>query len=153
MIQVGKVVNTFGIKGELKVLPFIDNFEKLEKININEEELEIEKVRFQKDIAIVKIKGIDDINLIEKYKGKIITINDDEAPDLPEGTYYIKDLLGMEVITDDGKILGNLDNVMTTAANDVYEVGEILLPATKEVIKKIDLEKRQIIVHIIKGLI
>ena len=115
--------------------------------------MEISKIRFQKNIAIIKLKGIDDINLIEKYKGSTIYIDESELPKLPEGKYYIKDLIGMDVITDEGKVLGKLDDVFNTGANDIYQVGDILLPATDEVLKKIDIENRQIIVHLIKGLI
>ena len=153
MIEIGKIVNTFGIKGEIKIYPLIDNLSDVKKFYVDEEQLEIEKIRFQKGIAIVKLKGLDDINLVEKYKGKICKVNESEAPKLPDGTYYIKDLIGIEVVTDEGKTLGKLDEVITTAANDVYRVGEILLPATKEVIKNIDLDNGKMLVHIIKGLI
>ena len=76
-----------------------------------------------------------------------------EVPALPENTYYIEDILGFDVITDEGKTLGKLDDVFNTGANDIYQVGEILLPATKEVILKVDLEKKQILVHLLKGMI
>ena len=143
-ILVGKFVNTFGIKGEIKVLPEVEYFDKLKKIYIDSNEFEIVKMRAQKNIYVVKLKDIDDINLIEKYKGKDIK---------KEGEYYKEDLIGMDVITDDGKNLGKLDDIFNTGANDIYQVGDILLPAIDDVIKQIDIKNNKIIVHILKGLI
>lgn len=153
MMEIGKVVNTFGIKGEIKVLPYVSYMEKVKIIYIANQKMEIEKIRFQKNVAIIKIKGLDDINLVEEYIGQIVKMEDSDAPKLPKGTYYIKDLIGIDVITEEGELLGKLDDVITTGANDVYQVGKILLPAIKEVIKDIDLENKKMTVHIIKGLI
>ena len=152
-IEIGKIVNTFGIKGEIKIYPYVNYIDKIQKFYIGNEQMKIEKVRFKKNIAIVKIKGIDDINLIEKYKGEIVEINEEDEPELPKGEYYIKDLIGMDVYTDEGKLLGKLDDIFNTGANDIYQVGDILLPATDEVLKQIDTQNKKIIVHIIKGLI
>lgn len=153
MMEIGKVVNTFGIKGELKVLPYVSYMEKVKIIYIAKKKMEIEKIRFQKNVAIIKIKGINDINLVEEYIGQTVEMEEIDAPKLPEGTYYIKDLIGIDVVTEEGVLLGKLDDVITTGANDVYQVGKILLPAIKEVIKNIDLENNKMTVHIIKGLI
>lgn len=153
MMEIGKVVNTFGIKGEIKVLPYVSYIEKVKIIYIAKQKMEIEKLRFQKNVAIIKIKGIDDINLVEQYVGQTVEMEEIDAPKLPKGTYYIKDLIGIDVVTDEGELLGQLDDVITTGANDVYQVGKILLPAIKEVIKDIDLENKKMTVHIIKGLI
>ena len=133
-LNVGKIVNTFGIKGEVKIYPAHDYFEELDHLVIQEKSYWIEKMRFQKPLYVV---------IVEK----------DEIPALPENTYYIEDILGFEVITDEGKVLGKLDDVFNTGANDIYQIGEILLPATKEVILKVDFEKKQILVHLLKGLI
>lgn len=153
MMEIGKVVNTFGIKGEIKVLPYVSYMEKVKTIYIAKKKMEIEKIRFQKNVSIIKIKGIDDINLVEEYIGQTVEMEEMDAPKLPKGTYYIKDLIGIDVVTEEGELLGKLDNVITTGANDVYQVGKILLPAIKEVIKDIDLESKRMTVHIIKGLI
>lgn len=135
-IEVGEMVNTFGIKGEIKVYPYVDYLDQIKKIYIKNEEFTVSKMRYQKNVAIMKLKGIDDINLIEKYKGSTVYIDEVDLPELPEGKYYIKDLIGMDVITDEGKVLGKLDDVFNTGANDIYQVGEILLPGTDEVLKK-----------------
>ena len=99
------------------------------------------------------IDFIDDINIAENLKGKIMEINESDRPELPEGVYYIDDLIGFDVYTDEGKLLGKLDDIFNTGANDIYQVGDILLPAIDEVLKQIDTENKKIIVHIIKGLI
>ena len=110
-------------------------------------------MRQNKNVYIVKLKEIDDINDIENLKGSMITINESDKPEPPEGEYYKEDLIGFDVITDEGKNLGQLDDIFNTGANDIYQVGKILLPGIEEVIKEINPKKRQIIVHIIKGLI
>ena len=141
-IEVGKIVNTFGIKGEIKIYPYVSYFDKINEFYIGNELMKINKKRFQKNVFIVSIKGIDDINLIEKYKGEIIEINEEDRPNPESGEYYIEDLIGMEVYTDEGKLLGKLDDIFNTGANDIYQVGDILLPANDEVLKQIDIENK-----------
>ena len=152
-MEIGKIVNTHGLKGELKVFPYIDYFDDLSIIYINDKKFEIEKCRYQKNVVILKIKGIDNIDEAEKYKNIIIDLKEEDAPELPKGTYYIKDLIGSEVYTDEGKLLGILDDVFNTGANDIYQVGNILLPVIDEVVKEVDIKNKKIIVHIIKGLL
>ena len=151
--EIGKIVNTFGIKGEIKIYPYVDYIMDLKFFYVDDNKMEIEKCRTQKNLVIVKIKGIDDINVVEKLKGKIASVYEEDLPSLPEGTYYIKDLIGLDVITEDGRELGKLDDVIQTGANDVYNVNGILLPVIDEVVKKIDLENHKIVVHLIDGLI
>ena len=153
LIRVGVIINTFGVKGEVKIYPDIDYFDELERVFIEGKEYKIEKLRDQKGIIIAKFEGIDDINQIEHLKNSEVMIALEDRPELPEGKHYVGDLLGLEVITEDGQVLGTLDNIYNTGANDIYEVGEILLPATDEVIKQIDMENKKIIVHLLKGLI
>ena len=152
-IKIGKIVNTFGIKGELKVYPYVDYIDELSKIYIDNKEYTLSKSRNQKNVVIIKIKGLDDINLVEDFKKKEIEIDRVDLPKLKEGEYYIEDLIGLDVYTDEGKLLGKLDDIFNTGANDIYQVNNILLPAIPDVIKKIDIENQKIIVHIIKGLI
>ena len=153
LIRVGVIINTFGVKGEVKIYPDIDYFDELERVFIKDKEYKIEKLREQKGNIIAKFEGIDDINQIESLKNEEVMIALEDRPELPEGKHYVGDLLGLEVITEDGQVLGTLDNIYNTGANDIYEVGEILLPATDEVIKQIDMENKKIIVHLLKGLI
>lgn len=149
-VKIGEIVNTFGLKGELKIYPYGNEIENVDSFFIKDKNYKIEKIRKQKNVYIVKLKNIDDIDNAEKFKNIEIEVNKD---DLPDGTYYIEDLIGMEVFDDTGKYLGKLDDIFNTGANDIYQVGKILLPAIDDVIKKIDIENNKITVHILKGLI
>ncbi len=163
--EVGQIVNTFGVKGMLKVKPFTDDanrFEELKKVYICKkeklEEVEIEEVKYHKDMVLLKVKGIDDMNEAEKVKGLYLKIDRKNAKKLPKDTYFIADLLGLEVYSDKEELLGKVDDIFRTGANDVYVVKnekgkQLLLPGIPEVIKEIDLEKEKIIVHILKGLV
>lgn len=163
--EVGQIVNTFGVKGILKVKPFTDDanrFEELKKVYICKkeklEEVEIEEVKYHKDMVLLKVKGIDDMSEAEKVKGLYLKIDRKNAKKLPKDTYFIADLLGLEVYSDKEEFLGKVDDIFRTGANDVYVVKDekgkqLLLPGIPEVIKEIDLEKEKIIVHILKGLV
>ncbi len=152
-MELGKIVNTFGLKGELKVYPYVDYIPKVKKVYIKDNLMEIERARNQKNILIIKLKGIDSIDEAEKLKNTSIEMDRKDAPKLPKGTYYINDLIGFDVYTDENEFLGKLDDIFNTGANDVYQVGKILLPAINDVIKQIDTDNKKIIVHLLKGLI
>ena len=164
-LEIGQIVNTFGVKGMVKVNPFTDDitrFDKLKKVYIckkaSMEEVEIEEVKYHKNMVLLKIKGINDMNQAEKCKGLYLKIHRKDAIKLPKDTYFIADLLGLEVYTDEGVLLGKVDDIYNTGSNDIYVVKDdlgkqILLPWTKEVLKEISLEKEKIVVHLIKGLI
>ena len=158
--EVGKIVNTFGIKGEVKVALFtedINNFKNNSKVYVNDKEMQVENSRLQKNMLILKLKGIDNMNDAENLRGSIIKV-DRSKNDLPEGTYYIADLIGLDVYTEDGNLFGKVTDIYNTGANDIYTVKtqdgkEVLLPAIKDVIKQVDIQNEKIIVHILKGLI
>ena len=164
-LEIGQIVNTFGIKGEVKVKPFTDDikrFDKLKKINIeqknNKKEYEIENIKYHKDMVILKLKGIDQIEQAELLRNSYLKINRNEEEPLEENTYYIVDLLGLSVYTEEDVLLGILDDIYNTGSNDIYvvkdELGkQTLLPAIQDVIKKIDIENQKIIVHLMKGLL
>lgn len=127
--EVGQIVNTFGVKGLLKVKAFTDELERFEELKTvyivkkNEmKKVEIEEVKYHKDMVLLKIKGIDDMTEAEKYKGLFLKIDRKDAKKLPENTYFIADILGLEVYTDEGELLGNVDDIFPTGANDVYVV-------------------------------
>lgn len=165
-LEIGQIVNTFGIKGMVKVKPFTENtrkrFDNLKKVyiqNKNErKEYEIEEVKYHKEMVLIKFKGIEnpeDANLLRNY---YLVIDRDEEEPLEEGTYYIVDMIGLEVYTDEGKKIGIIDDVFNSGSSDIYvvksELGkQILLPAIKDVIKNIDMGQRKIIVHLIPGLV
>ena len=163
-LELGQIVNVKGLKGEIKVNPFTENinrFETLNKILIklkNEiKEYEIEKVSYHKNQVILKLKGIDTIEAAETLRNYYILINSKDLKPLEEGKYYIADLIGLDVYTEEGKALGKVDDIYNTGSNDIYvvkdELGkQKLLPGIPEVIKKVDLENSKIIVNLIEGL-
>lgn len=163
--EIGQIVNTFGVKGFVKVMPFTDDitrFDNLEKVYIckknNMKEYQIEEVKYHKNMVLIKFKGIDDMDSAEKQKGSYLKINRKDAIPLEEGTYFIADLIGISVYTDNNEFLGKVDDIYNNGSTDIYviknELGkQILLPGTDEVLKEINLEQEKIIVHIIKGLI
>ena len=164
-LKVGVITTTHGVRGEVKVYPTTDKperFLELDHVLLDTgkefRDLEIKNVRFFKNLVILKFKGIDNINDIEKYKGHDLWIPREEGQELDEDEYYIADLLGLRVILDDGTEFGTLKNVMETGANDVYIIdtnahGEVLVPAIRECIQDIDLEKNTMTIHLMKGLI
>ncbi len=164
-LRVGVITSTHGIRGEVKVFPTTDDinrFKTLKQVILDTGkeylDLEIEGVKFFKQYAILKFKGIDNINDIEKYKGKDLLVTRDNAVKLEEDEYFIYDILGSKVISDEGNELGELTEVLTTAANDVYVVKtkegkEILIPSIEECILNVDTENKEIKVHLLPGLL
>lgn len=165
LLKVGVITTTHGVRGEVKVFPTTDSAERFLDIShvlldTGKEKLhlEIEGVKFFKNLAILKFKGIDNINDIEKYKGRDLWISREEAQELGEDEYYIGDLIGMEVCLENGESFGVLEDVMETGANDVYVVKtedgrQVLLPAIHQCILDVDLEKNTMTVHLMKGLL
>ena len=163
--RVGVIANTHGIRGEVKVYPTTDDinrFKKLKKciLDTGKEyiDLNVESVKFFKNMVILKFKEYNNINGIECYKGKDILVSRDNAVKLEKGEYYIADILGAKVILEDGSEFGVLEDVMQTGANDVYVVKtldnkEVLLPKIDECVKKLDIENKIVTVHIMKGLL
>ena len=152
LLKVGVITTTHGIRGEVKVYPTTDadRFLDLEYVLLDtgreKRKLEIENVKYFKNLVILKFRGIDNINDIEMYKKRELWIPREEAQELEEDEYYIADLIGMDVVLEDGSKFGTLKDVMETGANDVYVVEdakgeEILLPAIRECILDVDVEK------------
>lgn len=164
-LQVGVITQTHGIKGEVKVFPTTDDagrFKKLKEVIMDTGRerltLEIEGVKFFKQYAILKFKGYDSINDIEKYKSAKLYVAREQAVKLQKDEYFIADLIGLRVVTDAGEAFGRMKDVMATGANDVYVVeredgSEVLLPAIRECVKEVDMEQGQITVHIMDGLL
>lgn len=165
LLQVGIITQTHGLRGEVKVFPTTDDvkrFKKLKEVilDTNKEKitLEIEGVKFYKNLAILKFKGFDNINEIERFKGKKLLVTRENAVKLGRNEYFIADLIDMEVYDEEGKHLGILTNVIETGANDVYEVTledgrDLLLPAIRQCILDVDMENRKMKVHIMEGLL
>lgn len=164
LLRVGVISSTHGVRGEVKVYPTTDDpgrFKKLKKVVLDTGreyiDLEISGVKFFKEQVILKFKGIDNINDIEKYKGKDILVHREDAVELEENENYVADLIDLTVVTDGGETLGTLIDVMETGANDVYVVEteegrELLLPAIRDCILDVDLDKEVMTVHVLPGL-
>ena len=165
LLQVGVVTQTHGIRGEVKVFPTTDDagrFRDLKKVFLDTGReklpLEIQGVKFFKQFVIVKFKGLDTINEVERFRGCPLLVPREDAVPLEEDEYYIGDLIGMEVFTEDGNKFGVLKDVMETGANDVYivdtpEHGEILVPAIHDCILDVDIEEKKMKIHLLPGLI
>lgn len=164
-LEIGQIVNTFGIKGIVKVVPFTDDitrFDNLKKVYIKtksaKKEYEIEEVKYHKNMVLIKLKGIENPEEAANLKNAYLLIDRKDAVPLPKNSYYIVDLLGLEVYSDENVLLGILDDIYNTGSNDIYVVKDkngkqILLPAISEVIKNIDIENKKITVHLLNGLI
>ena len=164
-LEVGQIVNTFGIKGEVKVVPFTDDikrFDNLKKVYVKTQkeskQYKIENVKYHKNMVLIKLEGINTVENAETLRNAFLEIDRKDAVPLEEGTYFIADVMGAEVYTDEGKLLGKVEDIFNTGSNDIYvvkdELGkQILLPGIKEVIKEVLLEQEKIIVHLIPGLI
>lgn len=164
LLEVGQVVNTYGIKGFVKVVPLVDNnnqFKDFKVLYIQEKhnihELQIEEVKFSKNLVLLKFKGIETIEQAEELRNLYLQAKRSDIK-LEEGAHFIVDLIGLEIYTEEGILLGKLKEVLQPGANDVYIVEdeakkEILLPAIPDVIKNIDIANSRIIVKLLKGLI
>ena len=163
--QVGVITSTHGLKGEVKVYPTTDYPERFEEIKEvlldtgrSKMVLEIQSVRYFKNQVILKFKGINDINDIEKYKQCSLWVTRENATPLYEDEYYIADLIGCKVHLEDGSEFGELVQVMQTGANDVYVINmkdgrEVLIPAIKDCILDVDIEAQKMVIHLLDGLL
>lgn len=164
-LEVGQIVNTFGIKGFVKIYPYVDDitrFDNLKNVYIKskkqEQKLEIEEVKYQKNMVLAKFKGIDTLDQAQNLRNAYVEIARKDAIQLEEGQYFIADLLGLPVFIDTGEKLGVLDDIFNNGSTDIYvvknELGkQFLLPYIDEVVKDINLEEKKIIVHLIEGLV
>ncbi|MCM3625976.1 ribosome maturation factor RimM [Paenibacillus glycanilyticus] len=166
--NVGKLVNTHGLRGEVKVLPQTDfadtrfapgsrlslhNTESGEKL-----EVEVTSSREQKGMFVLKLKGFNDINEVEKYKGWVFKINEADLDQLDEGEYYYHEIIGCKVVTDEGEELGTISEILRPGANDVWVVEQpkkkqLLLPVIDDVLLKVDVTNKTVTVRLLEGLI
>lgn len=165
LLQVGIITSTHGVRGEVKVYPTTDDprrFRRLKEVVLDtgkeKMNLEIEGVKFFKQFVILKFKGLDNINDIEKYRQKSLYVTRKNAVRLQRDEYFIADLIGLKVQDEDGKELGTVKDVIETGANDVYEVEmadgkSLLLPAIKQCILNVDVENGTMQVHLLEGLL
>ena len=164
-LEIGQIVNTSGLKGEVKVKPLTDDitrFDDLEKIYVQKAnqliEFKIQNVKYSKNMPILKLEGIDTIEEAEKYRNFYIKINREDAIKLDENSYFIVDIIGCDVYTEENMLLGKVTEVFQTGSNDVYAVKntegkEIFLPAISDVIKNVDIPNKKITINLLEGLI
>ena len=165
LLQVGIITSTHGVRGEVKVYPTTDDprrFRRLKEVVLDtgreKLNLEIEGVKYFKQFVILKFKGLDNINDIEKYRQKSLYVTRKNAVRLQRDEYFIADLIGLKVQDEDGTELGTVKDVIETGANDVYEVEmadgrSLLLPAIKQCILNVDVENGMMQVHVLEGLL
>lgn len=164
-LEIGQIVNTFGIKGMVKVKPFTDNIERfsnLEKIYIKNKsgqtEYKIQEVKYHKNMVLIKFEGIENPEQADLLRNSYLIVDRETEEPLEVGRYYIVDMIGLDVFTDDNEYLGKLEDIYNTGSNDIYvvknELGkQVLLPAIEDVIKNIDMDNKKVIVHLIPGLV
>lgn len=163
--QVGIITSPHGVHGEVKVYPTTDDvrrFRRLKEIILDTGKerlnLEIEGVKFVKQFAVLKFKGYDNMNDVEKFRQKSLFVARENAVRLKRDEYYIADLMGLKVLDEEGQEIGVLREVIETGANDVYAIdlkdgGELLLPAIKQCVLMVDVEEGFIKIHILEGLL
>jgi 16S rRNA processing protein RimM len=159
-ITIGRILAPWGIKGKLKVevvTDFPQRFTPGSKIYINQQPMTVDSTGWHKGKAIIKLNTIDSIEEAQRFRGQRVEIHRSQLQLLPEGQYYQFQLIGLEVWTTQGELLGNITEILTAASNDNYVVhgakGEILIPAIEDVVKSIDLDKGRITIEAIEGLL
>ena len=159
-IKIGKIVNAVGLKGEVKVYNYSDSeevYERTPEIYAGDRLLKVQNVRMQKNMVILKLSGIDDRNAAEAAKGTELFITEADLPELPEGQFYIRDLIGMEVEEQGGSFHGVVTDGLQNTAQDIFEVKRddgktVLIPKVDAFVQKIDGKERLITVTLIEGL-
>ena len=161
LLEIGKIVNTHGIRGEVKIQPWCDEpelFDELEYLFIEGEKYNIVRNRFHKTCQIVQLENVNNIDDAERFKNKIVYINRD-ALELPEGRDYIADIEGLTVKEQNGRILGVVDEIIKTGSNDVYSLKDtfnkkpVLIPVIEGVVLETNIDGGYIVVKLPKGLI
>jgi len=156
-LEAGKIVNTHGIRGEVKITPWADSPEFLRgfpRLYIDGDAREVESARVHKNMLIAKLHGVDDVNAAMRLKGALVSIDRDDV-DLPEGDFFIQDIIGARVVTESGEEVGALADVLDLPAGNVYVVRgdrEILIPAVPEFVLKTDIDSGIITVRLIEGM-
>ncbi len=163
-LEVGKIINTHGLRGEVKIVTWTDSPEVFEEIgavyvkgHTDAEKMTIKNVKYQKNNIIVKFAEINSIEDAEKYKNTILLADRDTLGELPEGVYYIADLIGCVIFEENGEKIGVLQDVFSTGSNDVYDIKRenkknLLIPIIDGVLKAVDIQNKKITIKIPEGL-
>ncbi|MBI4949207.1 MAG: 16S rRNA processing protein RimM [Deltaproteobacteria bacterium] len=162
LVPIGKIIGVHGLKGEVKVFPYgdLDDFE-LKAVFVSAKEtvksFTVKRSRKHRELYILDLDGVSERSEAEALIGAVVSVPEYELPELDEDEYYYMDLVGMEVVTEDGKLLGSISNVISTGSNDVLEVdgplGQVLIPALDNVIIEVDAAARKVTVRLMEGLL
>ena len=160
IIKLGKITAPQGIKGEVRVYPYTDKptrFSEIEAVLLNGRRCRIERARYMKNMAVLKLEGINDRNAAESVRNRELLLPREELWEQPEDTYFVDDLVGCAVVSGDGTPVGTLKTIHSRPAQDLYEIEKpdgstFLLPAVKEFVRYVDIENRTITIHLIEGL-
>lgn len=160
-ILIGKIVNAVGLKGELKVYNYsdgIDIYEHVDTLYVEDRVFAVQSVRLQKNMVVLKLNGIDDRDGAEKAKGSYVYITEEDLPELPKGEHYVRDIIGMDVVLEDGGRLGVMKDVIQNTAQDIFEVEtdegqQVLIPKVPDFVRNIDADRRVITVRLIEGML
>jgi len=161
-IKIGRIVNAVALRGEVKVYNYSgykERYEELSRIIVEDKEYDIEKVRYQQHMVILKLAGVNDRNAAEAMKNKDVYITEDDLLELPEDTFYIRDLIGLSVIdAETGETIGKLKDVLQPSAQDIYVVkrkegSDVLIPVVSEFVKEVNVAEGFVKVHLIEGML
>ncbi|MCH4006147.1 MAG: ribosome maturation factor RimM [Eubacterium sp.] len=161
-ILIGKITSAVGLKGEMKVYSYASSpqrFQSLERVWIDKSEYPLERSRTQKNMAVLKVSGIDDRDAAERMRGRSVFMSDEDLEELEEGAYYIRDLIGLNVVNEDTEeVIGKVKDILTDRPQDIYVValedgGEAMIPGVKSFIHDVDLKQKTIRVHLIEGML
>lgn len=148
LVTIGQIINTHGVKGEIKVFPLTDDmkrFRKLKTVIVDGQEIEVIWCKLQTDKVILKLNGIDTMDAAEKYKTKYIKVKREDAVKLPKGRYFVVDIVGCKVVDENNKEIGNVSEVIFTGSNEVYWIKgtkDILIPALEDIVLNIDIDNK-----------
>ena len=160
-ILIGKIVNAVGLRGEVKVYNYSDSaeiYESTKAIYVDDVLMPVRSVRTQKNMVVLGLEGIDDRDAAERAKGSLIYVTEEDLPELPEGEYYVRDLIGMEAALEDGSHLGRVTDVIQNTAQDIFEIEtddgrQVLVPKVDAFVLDIDPDLRRITLHLIEGML
>ncbi|MDQ7850295.1 MAG: ribosome maturation factor RimM [Armatimonadota bacterium] len=163
---IGRITRPHGVRGEVKVRPetdFPQRFARLRRVLLLDQreatarEAAVEAVRHQGEVVLLKLAGVDDLEAARALQGWAVAVPWEERVPLPQDSYYLVEVLGLRVRTPSGEVLGTVTEVLRTAAHDVYrvagEAGEVFVPATREVVRAVDLERGEMVVVLPEGLL
>ena len=160
-IEVGKIVNTHGIRGDVKINPFMDDveaFRKFKYLYVKDNKVKVKGVKFVKNNPIVSLEGTDSVEKAELLRNTPVYIDEEMLPELSDNEFYIKDIINLNVETKDGEYLGKITDVFKTGSNDVYEIlkedgKKFLIPAISQVVKEINIKENKVTVELLEGLL